>query len=166
MPSGRPRKATEVLREQGAYKSNPRRENKQEPKPNKIAPDKPATVEDDPIASQKWDSLCILLEQCGLLADTDSDLMELFCITFSQYRRLLKQINTTGFTIVTRDPQTNNPVVKRNPIMIEYRNIADLLRRLIPEFGLSPSSRSRLVSTRKEEKSEFQKWLERGKDLN
>lgn len=159
---GRPRKATEVLRESGAFKINPKRENKSEPKPRSAEPPKPDVVKEDPIANQKWDSLANLLDEVGLLAVTDGELMELFCITFSQYRRLLSQVNKSGFTLVSKDD--SGVTVKRNPIMTEYRAAADLLRRLIPEFGLSPSSRSRLIAVTDEDRKEdpFQEWLKRG----
>ena len=159
---GRPRKATEVLKQEGAYKVNPQRENKQEPKPRSIEPPKPDVVKQDPIANQKWDSLANLLDEVGLLANTDGELMELFCITFSQYRKLLGQVNKTGFTLVSKE--LDGVTVKRNPIMTEYKAAADMLRRLIPEFGLSPSSRSRLVAVSSESRKDdpFDEWLKRG----
>jgi P27 family predicted phage terminase small subunit len=156
MGKGRPKIATEVHRAKGSYALNPQRENKNEPKPIREAPAKPETLMGDSVASDKWDSLCVILDQLGLIAQTDADLMELFCITFSQYRRLLKEVNENGFTETNQHGES-----KRSPIVIEYRNSVEVLRRLIPEFGLSPSSRSRLVSVKKEEKTDFQKWLEK-----
>lgn len=166
MATGRPRKASEVHKQSGAYKINPKRENKREPKPKSQAPPKPDCVKSDAIANKKWISLCKLLDEIGLLANTDGELLELFCITFSQYRRLLVQVNTSGFTLISKDG--DGVTVKRNPIMVEYKAAADMLRRLIPEFGLSPASRTRLVAVTAEDRKEdpFQAWLKRSGGLN
>jgi P27 family predicted phage terminase small subunit len=158
---GRKPKATEVKRASGAFAKDPQRENKNEPKPIRRAPEKPEILLNDSIASEKWDSLCVVLDQLGLIASSDLELMELFCISWSRYRKLLAIVEDEGFTIF--DDKGNR---KRNPSMIELNAIEDKLRRLVAEFGLTPSSRSRLVSVKREEKTEFQNWLEKRNNLN
>jgi P27 family predicted phage terminase small subunit len=143
---GRPPLASEIKRQSGAYDKNPQRENRFEPKAISESPDIPDAVAADPIAAKQWDMLCGLLNKMGLLSKSDQTLMELYCITFAQYRNLLEQVRKTNMVLVRKTDK--GVMVERNQMYTELQKAMDRLQKLTSEFGLSPSSRSRLVSTK------------------
>lgn len=156
------RLATAVKKQKGSYINQPGRENKREPKPPAGWPEKTEVVLADPLASKKWDDTCKLLEEMNVLTVADRDLLELFCINWSQYIALVKSVAKMGIVNQYEDAK-GNQVTKRSAYQAELGRIADRQQKLLLEFGLTPSSRSKLV-TIKDTKTEspFEKWIERG----
>lgn len=159
---GRKPLATEVKKQIGSFVAKPGRENKREPKPPVGFPEKTAVVKADKLASAKWDEICQLLDEMNVLTKADSDLLELFCINWSQYIALVKKVAKIGIVseFVNSRGET---VMKRSPYQAELGRIADRQQKLLTEFGLTPSSRTRLVTIRDTKtESPFEKWIERG----
>ena len=132
--SGRKPLSTLEKRARGTFVTNPNRENKNEPQPVAGEPEMPELVAADPVAKAKWADLCKWLGQMKLLATSDGDLMASYCLTWSRFVSLTKAVNREGIVVGLRV----------NPKQKEANLMADRLYRLTSEFGLSPSSRSRL----------------------
>lgn len=149
MARGRKPKSRETHLANGSYVKNPNRENKNAPIPIKGRPPIPDSVASDPIAADKWETLCTELEAMGIVATADVDIMEVYCILFSKYRQALAGIRETGLTIDG----------KRNPLEgIEFRTIQQLTR-LMAELGLTPTARERLSATPKDNDDLFLAYL-------
>ena len=156
------RLATEVKRQKGSFVAKPKRENKLDPKPKKGWPEKTEVVLADPCASEKWDITCQLLHDMNVLTVADRDLLELFCINWSQYIACVKRVSKEG--LITEFVNSRGEKVwKRSPWTSELGRITDRQHKLLVEFGLTPSTRSKLVVLKGgESESPFDKWIERG----
>jgi len=128
----------------GAFQHDPQRRNSNEPEPPPGAPDKPDYL--DKIASAKWDHVIRLFEQMGMLNQADGDLLETYCVTYSGYRQALASVNKTG-QVLTRRDRDGNQVLTRNPFSVELHKYLDRMSKLLAEMGLTPSSRSRVMTT-------------------
>ena len=162
MPRGRKPLATEVKKMNGTFIKNPKYENKKEPKPKKGWPTPTELVSADPKALEKWNETCQILEECNVLTTADRDLLELFCINHSQYYALVEKVAKIGIIneFVNSRGET---VMKRSPYQAELGKIADRQQKLLTEFGLTPSSRSRIQTVSDSDaESPFDKWMERG----
>ena len=119
----------------------------------------PDVVASDEIASAKWEQLCVELEALGIIATCDVDLMEVYCVLFSQYRSALSSVRKTGLVLVTREDMGKSIEVKRNPFETVQNKTIATLAKLMAELGLTPSSRSRLAAAPQEVGDPFLKYL-------
>jgi len=162
MGRGRKPLAKEVHERNGSYVKNPKRRPKKSPTPPKGWPEPTELVKADPKALEKWNDTCEVLQECGVLSKADSNLLELFCINHSMYFALVKKVSTIGMVSEEVD-QSGNVVAKRSPWQGELNKIADRQMKLLSEFGLTPSSRTRIQTVKEtEEESAFEKWVNRG----
>jgi P27 family predicted phage terminase small subunit len=99
------------------------------------------------------------LEELGLLAKCDTDLFELYCVTYGKYRTALEDVNANGLTIVGVKGN-----VMRNPAAIELHQSMEKLAKLMPELGLTPSARARLIADQAEDVDPFLEFLEASKN--
>ncbi len=159
---GRKPMSSAVAKQKGSYINQPGRENKDEPKPPKGWPTMPETVGVDPLAVKKWNETCELLDEMNVLSRADETLLELFCINHSQYIALLKKVREQGI-IAEMVNHRGETILKRSPYQSEFARIADRQVRILAEFGLTPSSRTRVAAIRDTKtESSFDKWLDRG----
>ena len=102
----------------------------------------------------------------GIIATCDVDLMEIYCVLFSQYRQALEKVRTTGLVLVTREDHGKQVEVKRNPFeTVQYKAIAQLTK-LMSEMGLTPTARERLAATPTDDVDPFLQFLEMSKNNN
>ena len=160
---GRKPKTREEHLRNGSYKINPSRDNPNVPKPVRKRPTKPAVVRDDKIASAKWNQLCKELESMGTIATCDVDLLEMYCVLFSQYRSALASVRKTGLVLVTREDHGKQVEVKRNPFETVQNKIIQQLAKMMSEMGLTATSRQRLAATPEVEHDPFLEYLEMSK---
>jgi len=139
MAMGRPPKPTHLK----AVTGNPgkRALPKNEPKPKRKTPRKPATLEG--IASEYWDRLRENLIDLGILAGVDEDAMEQMAHLYADIRRLQDDVDENGYTYesVTNE---GGRMIKANPAGAQLRAAQALFKGLLTEFGMTPSSRSRV----------------------
>ena len=151
--AGRKAKSSAVAERDGTYKKDPQRRNLNEPKPKRGIPPKPMTVELCPIASAQWDWICGQLDSMGVLTVSDLLVVEALAVAYGNFRQSWEQMREEGMTI----QGVRGPV--RNPIMLDYHKYQDRIVKLLAELGLTPSSRSRLVSTNGQEDDPFLDFL-------
>jgi P27 family predicted phage terminase small subunit len=87
-----------------------------------------------------WKKLCNPLVEIGVLTEVDMPAFEALCIHYGLARQALEEVNTNGMTI-EEDGKT-----KKNPAMQAFRENMTAYKALLVEFGLTPSSRSRIVA--------------------
>jgi len=90
--------------------------------------------------------------------------MEIYCVMFSQYRSALESVRKTGLVLVTREEKGKSVEVKRNPFETVQNKLIVQMSKLMAELGLTPTARTRLAATPKDESDPFLDWLESSKN--
>jgi len=112
---------------------------KDEPKPKEDLPECPEYLKDDEFAFNEWNRIAPELYRLGLLTVIDQIALELYCSQYSVYRQATKIMNTDG--LITTNIRNGD---KANPVTTMARESAKIIKSLCAEFGLTPSSRSRM----------------------
>lgn len=138
--------------EGGRSHSLPKPDAVSEPKPAAVAPRKPHGLDAD--GRYVWSKLAPVLLPLGLLTEADGELFATLCQTAArqeQIREAIKAEEVDGKLVLMkttirffgRDNSVEEPIV--NPLLIEERKNAELLRKLANDFGMSPRGRAGLV---------------------
>ena len=141
MARGRKPIPTAVQKRNGAYKINPSRENKNEP----TAPDRPPTAPAwlDSQALIAWDHFSEILREMGLYSIADQAALCQLCIAWSNWKTATEIVQQHGM-VVERDGAQGSTVTERSKFDLAARDWFDRFLKLLVEFGLTPSSRSRI----------------------
>lgn len=131
---------TPILKARGSWRGKIKRG---EPAPPVVAPACPDWLPDG--ARVEWGRLAGQLEALGVLAEVDRDALVAYCMAWSEYCELEKEIQKTGLIIRTGKKPAANPLVKLRD------RAAERALRLAIQFGLTPSARSRVQVQKKEE---------------
>lgn len=150
MKRGRKPKASAVKRRDGNPGKRPL--NPAEPKPPTPAKPPRAPTHLDANGKREWRRLTKLLQGMGVLTEADLNLAALYCETWSNYLIALEHVQAMG-QAVTED-KDGGFTVKRNPWSVELHKYKRELVALGSEFGLSPTSRTRLQSNREPEEND------------
>ncbi len=142
MSKGRKPKAREVQIAEGRHLKNPKR----------YATEIPETSSDDPVmpehlddtAKQEWERVEVLFRAAGMWTSTYQATLELYCETYSNYRRALELVRVSGQALRTQQDD-GSWEIKRNPYSVELHKYKEELLRQLSEMGMTPSSRSRVV---------------------
>jgi len=111
--------------------------NPDEPKPSPLTYDPPKHLTSK--AKQHWKETFKLLEGVGVLSALDADVLSLYSETKSKWVHAMEQIKKNGYVI---NAPSGFPV--QSPWVQIANKAFDQLMKILPEFGLSPSSRSRI----------------------
>ena len=154
--AGRKPRAPEVAEAAGAYTKHPGRRNPDAPRADGERPKPPKWLDKE--ALEKWHALLDLLEKNGLVSSDTLDILVAYCSSYSSWRKTQKMIDKQGMSYV--DAKTGN--LKRNPLLADLHKYRDQCNRLLPELGMTPSSRGRLVSKKRDEEDDpFKELLSR-----
>lgn len=140
MKRGRKPKPTALKLLTGAFEKDPQRRNRNEPTPSQKTPRCPAYL--DAIAKAEWRYMTKVLADLRLLTMTDRAALELYCHTYSEWRKACEQVAKYGAVLIrTFNGKTE---AKRNPFDVVRERNATQMARMLQEFGLTPSSRTRI----------------------
>jgi P27 family predicted phage terminase small subunit len=132
-PKPRPTALEEKLGNPGKKKKN-----RAEPKPEPISTTAPPDFL-DATAKKEWGRIAPLLRDLGLLTKVDTVALAAYCQAFSDYVAACKVLaKGTMFT-------TPNGYVQPRPEVSIKRTAAAHILRFCQEFGMTPSSRARMV---------------------
>jgi len=112
----------------------------------------PQGLSQDPIAYREWKRLAPELQRLGILTSLDRTMFEAYCRTYSEWVRFSRE---------AREALIKNPSgrVRISP----YAELADRalknLRYLATEFGMTPSSRSRIKIEPPESSDDFDRFM-------
>jgi len=128
--------------------ARPDRINKKEPKAKTGTPRCPEWLSDE--AKVVWKRTVAQLKQMGTLSVADVDLIAAYCNAVVTYQKATDLVDKSGVLIKgRRDGVVTNPAVRIQ------RDAATLIRQLGAEFGLSPSSRTRIQTDSGEDDTDF-----------
>lgn len=139
MPAGkgRPRKPTSLKVLHGDFEKNPQRKTKNEPTPEVKTPKCPAHL--PTLAKNEWKRICSELVELGVLSLAERASLEQYCRAYAEWREAGKSLEQNGRFYV------EDGTTKENPAGKAMRSWAGICHKLLCEFGLTPSSRSRLT---------------------
>ena len=116
-----------------------RKLNEKEPKPVKKAPPCPKWLE--PEAKKEWRRLAKQMESIGILTDVDMAAFASYCQAYARWKAAEEVLTERG--TVMRTPSGYLQQVPHVSIAQTYNKI---MTKLASEFGLTPSSRSRIIA--------------------
>jgi P27 family predicted phage terminase small subunit len=109
-------------------------------------------------ARKEWFKIAPLLHEVGLLTNLDTRALEGYCMNYGRWVEAEEEIRRTGTVIRSKNGQ---------PTISPYVRIANdsyqAWTKALIEFGMTPSSRSRVTISKPEEPDAFQLFLERGR---
>lgn len=149
MPVGRKPKPKAVKEAQGNPGKRPI--NLFEPAPG--AADLAPPEDLDAVGRACWERNAPKLERMGVLTEADVDLLMLYCDTYSQWRRATRALR--------RMAPTNEEYRK---VAVTVEKARDQLRYMAVEFGMSPSSRSRIAVSPRDAVDPFEEFLSGGRN--
>lgn len=135
---------TKVKKLRGTYQ--PCRAAKNEFTPPAVVPSRPAWLDDE--ARLEWDRVVPQLADHRLLSDVDRAALADYCTAHSVAVKAAMEVNKKGLVIKSPFGPKENPAIR-----IAEKARAQALRIAI-EFGLTPSSRSRISTPAPKEKEE------------
>jgi P27 family predicted phage terminase small subunit len=129
--------------------------NEREPNAPQGVPTPPEWLDDE--AKAEWERVSIDLAEMGLLSQADRPALAAYCVAWSRWVDAEAQVKKYGTVVKSPD--------KGFPMKSPYLSIADqaleTMRKLMVEFGLTPSSRSRIrVPAGGDEADELDRFLE------
>ena len=113
--------------------------NKNEPKPKKSAPKCPVWL--DAEAKKEWRRASKQLEALGILTEVDMAAFAGYCITYSRWKDSEEFITKHGMIFKTQGGQ-----LAQVPQITISQNYLKIMIKLCEQFGMTPSSRSRIVA--------------------
>ena len=114
---------------------------KREPSAPKGVPPVPERLKVDAVAMEKWNELAAILTTMGVLTLGDGEALATLCEVHSAEQSCLLQLRAGGAVM-----HTDLGGVKPNPAGPMYRSLVAMKASLLSEFGLTPSSRTKLAT--------------------
>ena len=139
---GRPKKPTAKLKIHGTYRSDRRYDS--EPKPDVYVPERPKWLVGD--AKKEWYRITPILAKMKCISEADLAMLAAYCFEWGLYVALARKVKVENLTTVTdKGNEMLSPLLNaRNRALKNFKEIAT-------EFGLSPSSRTRVATNPSEE---------------
>lgn len=139
MAAGRKPKPTNLKILEGNPGKRPLPRN--EPKPVPIAPERPAWLTGE--GRKMWEKLAPELENLGLLTSIDGEAFAAACQCWKTYVDCQRYLKKNGLTYLYTNTLGATNEVERPQVKIGQKAL-DQFRGFCAEFGLTPSSRSRI----------------------
>ena len=153
---GRKPKPTALKRLEG----NPgkRALNNYEPRPRVVLPRPPDHLSD--AEREKWKSLVKELHPLGLVTTIDKDALAFYCVLYVRWQKAEKIVREKGEVMKTA---AGNLI--QNPYLPIANRALEQLNKLGAEFGMTPSSRSRIKTEINDPGHELERLLFPGRQV-
>ena len=138
--------------------ARPHRLNKDEPKPTVAQPEAPAHL--DERAKAKFVAMAEMLARHGVMTELDAGALARYAVVWCRWVDAEAEIKRRGPVV-----KTEGGNVIQNPFLAVANKCLLQMAQLESEFGLTPSSRSRIrMAEPAETVDPFEEYLNRGKD--
>lgn len=150
-------KPSHLKKIQGTYR--PDRAAPNEPTPEPSAPSCPSWLGRE--AKREWRRIVPELEKLGLISEVDRAALAAYCSAYGEWHAAEAEIKKHGRTQIN---MMSGLVSARPEVAMRAKALAEM-RALLAEFGMTPSSRSRISVPEKpdEGRNDFLDALRRGK---
>lgn len=138
--------------------------NDREPKPEKLKRSvAPKSLSDE--ARKHWKKISKDLESCGVLTLVDQDALAVYCELYAQWMEANEMVKKKGIVIADpryadRKTEAGRPMTV--PVLSPYfrasMKLADQMKQMLVEFGMTPSSRTRVSTSTDNPGDEFESW--------
>lgn len=161
--SGRRPKPTALKKLQG----NPgkRKLNEREPKPKAGDPEMPKGLSED--AATEWNTIVPELRELGVLTKIDRAALAAYCHAYARWMEAEREVARVG--IVVQEPIWDRLTgrllgvkFKKNPAVTISETAQKIMKAFLVEFGMTPSSRSRVRIEKPTEADELEQFLTGG----
>lgn len=132
-------KPTPMLKLSGSWRGNVERG---EPQPRKVIPECPEWLTGD--ARKVWDRMIDTLNFMGVLTEADGNSLARYCVTFVRWRAAEEFLAKYGTTFPVKDDRGKVKCFMPFPEVAIANQLSQMLTRLEAEFGMTPSSRTRI----------------------
>jgi P27 family predicted phage terminase small subunit len=122
-----------------------RKLNEAEPKPMMGVPECPDHLDD--VAKKEWGRLTTILTDMKVLTEADYIALANLCQAYSTLMNAQRQMNKTGILY-----KSKSGYVQQNPLLGIIHTQTTIVNNLLREFGLTPSSRTRVAIAEPEKK--------------
>ena len=112
--------------------------NDREPMATEGIPDCPSHLDEE--ARAEWFRTSKVLLDMGLLSTADRAALAAYCVTYSRW--VEAELMVKRFGMIVKSPKANFPM--KSPYLCIAEGAMEQMRKLLVEFGLTPSSRSRI----------------------
>ena len=111
--------------------------NANEPRPRAVAPKCPPVLQGE--AKAEWRRLARKLYGAGLLSEIDGAALTSYCLTWARLMDAEEKLRQFGSVV-----KTPNGFLAHSPYLAIATKATEQLVRILVEFGMTPSSRSRI----------------------
>jgi P27 family predicted phage terminase small subunit len=94
----------------------------------------------DTEAKAEWFRTAKVLTDMGVLTKADRSALAAYCVAYSRWVHAEDQVKKYGF--IVKSPEKGFPM--KSPYLTVADQALEIMRKLMVEFGMTPSSRSRL----------------------
>ena len=133
--------------------------NRREPKPKGGLPPCPERLKG--AARQAWESFGQQLTECGAATSLDATALELLCESYAALAEASAQVAKHGPVWIERQPG-KLPKFCYSPFWVVQNREHKKLMALLTEFGMTPSSRTRVHAVSNPEAEELERFLAGG----
>lgn len=148
--SGRPPKPTALKQLAGNPGHRPL--NNTEPQFERTLPKCPTFIKGE--ARREWKRVVIELFDAGLLTSIDRAALAAYCQAWARWVEAEKRITENGYTF-----KTESGYQQQTPWVGIANSALDLMRKFMSEFGMTPSSRSRVKVEKPKEVDPFEEFV-------
>ena len=118
--------------------------NAREPMPEAKVPDCPAEL--GPVTRQEWDRLASELGKLRLLTVLDRSILAAYCHAYGQWAEAIEAVQKYGTMV-----KSPSGYPQQSPYVAVANRQAEIMMRIVSEFGFTPASRSRISAPVKSE---------------
>jgi P27 family predicted phage terminase small subunit len=111
--------------------------NTHEPRPRDVLPKCPSVLQGE--AKREWRRMAKKLHDAGLLSEIDGAALTTYCLTWARLMDAEEKLRTIGAVV-----KTPNGWLAHSPYLAIATKATEQLVRILVEFGMTPSSRSRI----------------------
>ena len=108
--------------------------------------ERPTGLSDE--AARHWERIVPMLNEAGILVTVDEIALRLYCETYVTWVAAAKLVSEQGPTWVNVDTKGNEKTVV-NPNLVAMNQCFQSLKILLSEFGMTPSSRTKIIGNGK-----------------
>lgn len=142
-----------------------RKLNAKEPQPNSGDPEKPQGL--SAAAAAEWDSILPELRALGVLSKIDGKALAAYCHAYARWMEAEQHVARFGIVIcepVLFDEKLVGVRYKKNPAVTISETAMKIMKSFLVEFGMTPSSRSRVRIERPSEEDPLDAFLKGAQD--
>jgi len=137
--------------------ARPHRMNKAEPKPVVAVPAPPDHLDEE--ASTKFTEMAEMLAHHGVMTELDTGALARYVVIWRRWIEAEQEVKRRGHVV-----KTSNDNIIQNPFLAVANKCLAQMHQIEAEFGLTPSSRSRIrVAEPAETADPFEDFLSRGR---